>query len=266
MTDGWQDSYFGTRMTRGVKAILAATVSAFIVQALLDRITGGAVTGLLGLSVGGLKRGFLWQFATYLLVHGSVGHVFLNMLALFFMGPETERVIGTRHFVALYLVSGMLGGLGWLLLSDTPWAVCVGASGAIFGVIAAYAALFPSRPITLLVFYVIPVTMKAWVLAAVLAMTELMFLLGSAGGGIAYAAHLAGGVAGYVYTLVMFRGRRVGRFLRRPRWDEEAKARQARELDRVLDKIASQGMNSLTRGERELLEKASRRGAVTSTQ
>jgi membrane associated rhomboid family serine protease len=261
MTDGWQDSYFGTRMTRGVKAILLATVAVFVVQSVLDGLAGGAATGLLGLSVSGLKRGFLWQIFTYLFVHGSVAHVLLNMLALFFMGPETERAIGTRHFVALYLVSGMLGGLGWLLLSDAPWAVCVGASGAVFGVIAAFAALFPNRPITLLVFYVLPVTMKAWVLAAVLAATELMFLLGSVSGGIAYAAHLAGGVAGYVYTLVVFRGSGLAGLIRFPRRHTDAAARHRRELDRVLDKIASEGMNSLTRRERDVLEEASRRTA-----
>lgn len=259
MRSDWSGPYPGAGLPRGVRVLLLTTAAAFILQSVFDGLTGGGFTALFGLSLAGLKRGFLWQILTYLFVHGGVTHVLLNMLALLFIGPETERSVGTRQFVVLYLASGVLGGLGWLLLSDAPWAVCVGASGAVFGIVAAFAALFPNRPMTLLVFFVFPITMKAWVLAALLAVVELAFLLGSAGGGIAYAAHLAGGVAGYVYTLVAFRRPGWASFLRFARKDGRSEAALQRELDRVLDKIASQGMNSLTRGERNLLERESRR-------
>jgi hypothetical protein len=155
--------------------------------------------------------------------------------------------------------------LGWLLITSSPQAVCVGASGAIFGVLAGFATLYPNRRITLLVFFVLPVTMKAWVLATVLMGVDLLYMLGSQGGGVAHAAHLGGGLAGYIYTSVVFRKRLFGFGISvtppRPRPGPGAGKRAGvgqAEVDRILDKIAAQGIGSLTRGERDLLEKASR--------
>jgi membrane associated rhomboid family serine protease len=245
-----------SRMTRAVRFLVIFTVAAYLLQLFFDGITHGGFTHLFGLSIPGLKRGFVWQLITYLFVHGSPAHIFLNMLGLYFMGPETERAIGSRHFLLLYFLSGILGGIGWLFISDAPWAVCIGASGALFGVIGAFAALFPQRPVTLLVLFVLPVSMKAWMLAVSLAVVELVFLLSSPQQGIAYAAHLAGGVAGYVYALALFRG--LGGVSRAWRnWRRDAPASQV-ELDRILDKIAREGIHSLSRQERKVLEDASR--------
>ena len=249
---GWQTA----RLTPAVRSLIVATVAVYLVQLFIDGIARGAFTRLFGLSIPGLKSGFVWQLVTYLFVHGSPMHIFLNMLGLYFMGPETERAIGSRHFLILYFVSGILGGIGWMFISDTPWAVCIGASGALFGVIGAFAALFPHRPVTLLVLFVLPVTMKAWMLAVVLGIAELAFLLGTPLHGIAYAAHLAGGVAGYVYALVLFRGLGgAGRTWRN--WRRERPAQDA-EVDRVLEKIAREGIHSLNRQERHVLDEASR--------
>lgn len=243
-------------MTRAVRFLIISTVGMYLLQMFFNGITRGGFTRLFGLSIPGLKSGYLWQLITYLFVHGSPAHIFLNMLGLYFMGPETERAIGSRHFLILYFLSGILGGIGWLFISDAPWAVCIGASGAIFGVIGAFAALFPQRPITLLVLFVLPVTMKAWMLAVSLAVVELVFLLSSPQQGIAYAAHLAGGVAGYVYALALFRG--FGGVARAwKNWRREEPLSQV-ELDRILDKIAREGIHSLTRQERKVLEEASR--------
>jgi membrane associated rhomboid family serine protease len=243
-------------MTRAVRYLMISTVAAYLLQLFFDGITHGRFTALFGLSIPGLKRGYLWQLVTYLFVHGSPAHIFLNMLGLYFMGPETERAVGSRHFLILYFLSGILGGIGWLFIADAPWAVCIGASGAVFGVIGAFAALFPQRPVTLLVLFVLPVTMKAWMLAVSLAVVELVFLLGTPQHGIAYAAHLAGGVAGYVYALALFRG--LGGVTRVWRnWRREKPVSQV-ELDRILDKIAREGIHSLSRQERKALEEASR--------
>ena len=90
--------------------------------------------GLLALSLAGIRQGHLWQPLTYMFLHGGFTHLLFNMFTLYFLGPETERAMGSKHFLAMYLLSGLLGGLGWLWLSPNPYAVCVGASGAIFGV------------------------------------------------------------------------------------------------------------------------------------
>ena len=255
MANYWteQPAMMPTRgIPRGVRGLLIITVAFFIVQIVADGITNGALTRLLALSWPGLKKLFFWQLVTYLFMHGGVGHLLLNMLSLFFIGPDTERALGTRRFLLLYFLSGIIGGVGWLLMSFTPWAICVGASGAVFGVLGAFAALFPNRPVTLLVFYILPVTMKAWVLATVLVAIQLLFLVGSGEGGIAYSAHIAGGIAGYLFTMII-----TGRVLKKMS-GPSADTRTEKEVDRILDKIAAEGIGSLTSKERAFLEQVSR--------
>jgi len=269
----WEGAYARRRLTPAVKSLLMIMGGVFLVNLLLARAVGDLFLQLFALSIPGLKAGFLWQPLTYIFMHANVVHLLLNGLVLFFIGPETERSIGTRQFYALFLLSGILGGLGWVVITNAPWTSCIGASGAVFGVIGAFAALYPDRPVTLLVFFILPVTMKAWVLALVLGLMELMYMLQpGTGGGIAYSAHLAGGIAGYLYACMAFRGGEPIRGLFRmfrargnPRgWrvlrggrDKETVLQD--EVDRILDKIAFEGMSSLTRSERETLARASRR-------
>lgn len=253
-------------VTPAVKSLLVVTIAAYVAQWMLQH-AGAPITRLFGLSFEGLQHLRLWQFVTYMFLHGNWLHLLLNMLVLFMMGPETERAMGRRQFLIMYFVSGVLGAVGWLIISagSDPRTPCVGASGAIFGIIGAFAALFPHRRITLLLFFVFPVTMKAWVLALVLAGMEAGFLLSNAlGGHVANAAHLGGGLAGYVYAHTAFR-RGAGRggasplrgsiSLRLPKKEEDGI--DMREVDRILDKIEREGMASLTRGERDLLHRKS---------
>ncbi len=116
---------------------------------------------LFALSFDGIRRHYYWQPITYMFLHGGFTHLLFNMFTLYFLGPETERSMGSRHFLALYLLSGLLGGLGWIWLSPHPYAACVGASGAIFGILAAFATLYPRRRLTLLIFFIFPVTLQA---------------------------------------------------------------------------------------------------------
>ncbi|MFH0878336.1 MAG: rhomboid family intramembrane serine protease [Lentisphaerota bacterium] len=257
------------RMPPGVKGLLIVTVAAYFIQMVMNLLTGNLFIYYFGLSFSGIRSGFVWQIVTYMFLHGSLWHLLFNMMALYFMGPETERATGTKHFLILYFLSGILGGLGWLLISSSSWIPCVGASGAIFGVIGAFAALFPDRPITLLIFFVLPVTMRAWVMAVGLGVVELGFLMSSVNGGIANAAHLAGGISGYVYALTVFREVKFGRLFdafrnKKPQFtvlpgglSQDGPA--VEEIDRILDKISRQGIQSLTRSEREALENASKR-------
>lgn len=143
----------------------------------------------------------VWQLVSYSFIHQGVGHLFSNMMGLYFMGPETERALGTNRFFALYFLSGALGGLGWSLLS--PYGSCVGASGAIFGILGAYAALYPRREMILLFFPFMPI--KAWLFVLLLGAYEFMHTLAGPGGHIANSAHLSGGIAGYLYAAVLAR-------------------------------------------------------------
>lgn len=176
--------------------------------------------------------------------------------------------MGTRHFLIMYFLSGVLGGLFYLMLPSRG-VPCVGASGAIFGIIGAFAALYPHRQITLLLFFVFPVTMKAWILAAAFALLQLLFFVSGGGGNIAYSVHLAGIAAGYVYALVVFRPEMIARlrarFRPRPKHlrmmhkEPPVDSASPDDVDAILDKIAAKGISSLTKRERAILDEASKR-------
>ncbi|MCX7819664.1 MAG: rhomboid family intramembrane serine protease [Kiritimatiellae bacterium] len=245
---------------RIVWAIVGATVAAYLAQLFAWRAGGAAwILRELALSRGGVQSGRLWQFATYQLLHGSPGHLLMNMIGLALLGPEVARALGPGRFAALYAGSGVLGGLGYVLLDRHP---CLGASGAVFGVMAAFATLHPRRPMMLLLlpFFTLP----AWLMVLGVMLLELVYLVEGFQGGVAHSAHLAGALAGAVYTRTVVGGtwgigdglRRWGRRWEHPRGCSDA---GSEDVDRILDKVARGGLRALTRRERELLEAASRR-------
>src|ERR1035437_9668812 len=128
----------GERMPPATRGILIATGAVLFMQTLANMANLALPLGdYFGLSLDGLAHGRLWQPVTYMLLHGGLWHFFVNMLALFFFGPEIERAIGTRRFLAAYLLSVIVAGIGWILITALPqqyaWP-CIGASGAVFGV------------------------------------------------------------------------------------------------------------------------------------
>ncbi len=268
-------------MPPATRMVLWVTVAAFVLQIVFDNITRGGFTYLFALRRSGLTAGMIWQPVTYMLLHGGLLHILLNMLIVFMFGRELERILGVRRFLLLYIGSGVIGGLGWVLMSGRGY--CIGASGGVFGLIGTYAALFPNRPITLLLFFVLPVTMRARMLALILAGVSLVLMFGD--GNVAHSAHLAGGLAGYWFGAQLLRQARAGanRRLRRSLADVVGGAmRNARlrprltvqyhvpedeggddmvsmeEIDGLLDKILSHGVGSLTAHERRVLERASK--------
>ena len=221
---------------------------------------------LLALSMAGLRQGMFWQPLTYIFLHGGFLHLLFNMFTLYFLGPETERTMGSKHFLAMYLLSGILGGLGWIWLSPHPQALCVGASGSIFGVLAAFATLYPRRRLTMLIFFVFPVTLMAWQLVVGLAFFEFI-LANDPSSGIAHTAHFIGALTGFLYIDQLFENatlRRLWARLRdyvaqRPHFPRPTPPPPDQaEVDRILDKISSQGIQSLTKAERQTLHRASR--------
>ena len=247
-----------------VAGLIKANVAVFLVFFLLRP---GSLYGLLALSRDGVRHGFIWQPLTYMFMHGSFPHLLFNMFTLYFLGPETERAMGSKHFLAMYLLSGLLGGLGWLWLSPDPYAACVGASGAIFGILAAFATLFPRRELTLLIL-VFPVTAMAWKVVAGLALIEFILARADPSSGIAHTAHFAGAFAGFLYIDQLFESTLLRRLWARLR-DYLAQRPHAprpappppdpAEVDRILDKITAQGIQSLTKAERQTLHRASQR-------
>lgn len=250
-------------MTPVVKRLLIANVAVFLLQIFLGRY----FTNLFALSHGGGLLLTAVRLFTYMFLHstGLMLHLAANMFALYLLGPEVERGMGGRHFFIMYMISGVLGGLGWLLLSDGG--LCVGASGAIMGMVASFAALYPKQRLVLIFLPMFPV--KAWVLALGFGVLELILYLANPGSTIAHGVHLAGGVAGCSYTIAVFRPNlfhtdRIARALRgksasRTGDEPAGPTISTADLDRILDKISKDGMNSLSARERRLLEQASKR-------
>lgn len=249
-------------ITRVVAWLIGINVAAFFLQLLGDQLTGQRVSQLLGLSASGFLRQWWWQFFTYMFLHGGPLHLFFNMLCLYMMGPELERTLGPRRFLAVYLVSGVVGGIGWLAIQYPYVGYCIGASGAVFGVMAAFATLFPRMPLRVMLFpVVLPLTVPAWALVTVMALIELAFLLDASGGRVAYAAHLAGCLTGFALAWLHRRGFVFSAWLADRRRERATVKEQARreDVDRVLDKLAREGLHTLSDGERRLLERESQR-------
>lgn len=253
------------RVTPVVRGLIVATLVAYVVQSLVDMRTNGAATRALALSHSGVfGSGHVWQLLTYMLLHGSIWHLLFNMLVLHNFGRELETTVGPRRLMALYLVSGVAGGLGWLLMSAQGGGGCIGASGAVLGVMSAFAARDPERKLTFVFFPVpVPLTLKARTMVLAFAGVSVLFMILDVGN-VAHAAHLSGGLVGYWY------GRRLREGIAPeppwaasdrpvPPWHGRESAPDPADVDRILEKVRERGLDSLTARERDVLERASRR-------
>jgi len=137
-----------------------------------------------------------WQMLTYAFLHGDAQHLFFNMLGLWMFGVELERLWGTKRYVQFLVASALAAAVAQLALSALLGlhAPTVGASGALFGLLAAFGLLFPNRPVAL--FMVLPTTARNAVL--IFGAIELFFGYTSPMGGVAHFAHLGGMVGGWL--------------------------------------------------------------------
>ncbi len=206
-----------------------------------------------------------WTAVTYMFLHAGFQHLFWNMLALYFFGPRLEARLGGRRFMGLYLTSGVAGALGSLV---TPYAMIVGASGAVFGVMLGYATFWPRDPIYL--FFVLRIEAR-WLVILMTLMALYQGLHGQSG--IANFAHLGGFAGGFLYLRWIRLRAPAGRF--RARAAEVPRATGAdlerwkrirpdalhpvnrEEYERVMGKVALGGSASLTPDERAFLDRFS---------
>ena len=190
-------------MTKTVSILAGLMLICFAAPLALDPATRKLLAVALGLDATGIMRGHAWTFLTYQFLHGSWSHLVLNLVSLFFAGPEVERAVGPRRFLAIYFVSGMLGAAAWLAIVWPLDALLIGASASICGLLGALVALRPHEKYTVLF---LPVPLPAWLLVLALAATQIAHLmLGGASAGVAYTAHLAGGLAGFFTALALRR-------------------------------------------------------------
>ena len=260
-------------ITPGVRRLLAFTVGLFVATQILELVVPGLrVSSEIHHSLGLVPRkaatqGHVWQFFTYLFVHGTMLHILFNMLFLWWFGTPLEKRWGTERFLKYYLGTGIGAGFVVTLLSfavapgnlDIP---VVGASGAIFGLLAAYGVCFKDNIIYVMMIF----PMKARYAVFLFGGMELLVLLEQGFRGMGTLAHVSGMVLGYVF--LHFEGEDVGLIPRRPRRRgrlklvvKEKPAEENRQrymedkIDPILDKISDSGMDSLSDRERETLRK-----------
>jgi membrane associated rhomboid family serine protease len=184
-------------ITPAVKILIITNVVLFA----MNLIVGEAMTISLGLTPQAVfEQLALWQPLTYMFLHstGGLTHILFNMLALWMIGTDLERTWGTRFFVKYYLVTGIGAAATSLLLSifsnTIYYTNVVGASGAIYGLLLAFAMFFPHRMLVLFIFPV-PARIAVTILGAIAFYSS----LSGSGGGVAHTAHLGGLVVGYLY-------------------------------------------------------------------
>jgi len=145
-------------------------------------------------------RGWMWQFVTYMFVHSGISHIVFNMLALFFFGQAVERQMGSREFLLFYLLTGTLAGIfsfAVYFFTGTN-VILLGASGAVYAVLFAYAVYFPDSRIFIM--GLIPV--KATMLVIIYTALALFSQMTSFRSGVAHLTHLAGFVFAFLYFIL----------------------------------------------------------------
>jgi membrane associated rhomboid family serine protease len=269
---------FGFSLSPWVKNLIFINMGLFLLQSMQPFITG--YMAFVPMEV--LLRP--WTIITYMFAHGSFWHLFWNMLALFFFGPPLESRWGSREFLKFYLICGLGGAaLSFLVAPTSP---IIGASAAVYGIMLAFAMTWPDAPIY--IWGILPV--KAKYLVGVLALVSFFSTLDGRADGVAHAAHLGGVVAGFVYLRVnrpggafagfkrMMNRRKLKVVSEEPRPSVRSapaaggvgstarrlcatgeEEQLLNELDRVLEKISTQGMSSLSPQERKLLDEVSQK-------
>lgn len=176
----------------GMNCILILIIINVLTFILVPRLRFGE----LALSSYGIQRLKLWQFVTYLFLHGDILHIALNMWCLYLFGKYVLTRLDTRQFLTLYFLSGISGAVLWLLFNWGSVVPVIGASGAVFGVMMAAAMFYPNKQI-MLIFPPIPMTLKTFV--AIFAVIEILSEFSNSQGGVAHLAHLGGFLSAYVY-------------------------------------------------------------------
>ncbi|MBP7865837.1 MAG: rhomboid family intramembrane serine protease [Acidobacteria bacterium] len=228
---------FGPKLTAAAKVLIGINIAVYLVLT-VDRTSLNTDFGRVDLWLSLIPfrvwgSGEAWRLLTYMFLHGPPLHLVFNLLMLWMFGSECEGVLGRRRFVAYYLVTGVGAGLCQMGLAAIMPSIAgvpvMGASGAVYGLLLAYAIFFPNR--WLLLFFAIPV--KAKYLVAGCAILELLMTVSNFRDGIAHVAHLGGIVFGYfMLKRRTFRADLRYHWLRLKAWHYRRKFKVVRKSDR----------------------------------
>lgn len=268
----YQETSFGFQqgLTPGIKWLLIANAGMFVLQLILQSAMPTLrIERYLGLVPYAISHSFfVWQLATYMFLHGGFMHILFNMFALWMFGSDLERQWGTREFLKFYFITGVGSAILTFLLQFNSSVPIIGASGAIYGLLVAFAVLYPNRLIY--IWFLFPVKVKYFVM--VLIGLGILASWNQNADGIAHLTHLSGALIGYLYLKADWR---VGQWLSpvKQMWRRAKKQKgpilthttrkpdeMMDEVDRILDRITELGgYENLTEREKKILENASKK-------
>jgi len=262
---------------RVVKFLIIANVAMYVLQLFVDHSPGmpGPMSRWLGVTVDGFWQ--VYRYITFQFLHDpdSFWHILLNMLGIYVLGSPLEGLWGGRKFLVFYLACGMTAGIAYVIIgaaTSLPGNYpIIGASGGVFGLLLAAAVYVPHIQIIFL-FFPVPIRLASIIIFAGMLVNVASSISQAVRGdewkmyhAMSDVAHLGGAVmaAGWIWLgpgLLNLR-RAVPAQLGRGAWKRKMDKRIARqqEIDRILQKIHDQGINSLSRREREILQEATKR-------
>lgn len=280
--------------------LMCTIVAGFILQHVfwkwLGEGAGRSFENLVALTPDGLLSGKLWTLATYSLLHDPRHflHIVGNLLGIYFLGRFLLPLLGSKRFIWLFIWGVVAGGVLWLGVNWGGRGSLVGASAGVCALLMVFAAFNPDRSITLLLFFILPVTIKPkWLIICLLGFDLLGFLFYELGGGygiggIGHSAHLGGFAAGWIFFRYVHQ-QGASSFgdgstsIELPAWLKRSKRKPAEassyqvnvgssasssrgssgrhfdlraEVDRILDKINKEGFGALTDEEKRVLDRA----------
>jgi len=271
--------------TSALTWLLCVFISGFVLKTVLGEwiapTVGTNFVALFGLNAAAVKAGQIWRLVSYCLLHSNILQLIVNLLGIYFLGRELIQLWGQKRFFSLFFLATLAGGVVWLAVHwSTGSDPMIGTTAALVALLVSYACINPDQQITLLIFFVMPVTVKTkWIATAVVLFDVLGFLfleLPGKSNAIYYSNHLGGIAVGWLFYY--FIHRREWRTpdalpeIELPRWLRKSKQAVVApanykvnltsredlraEVDRILDKINSEGFGALTVDEKRLLDEA----------
>jgi membrane associated rhomboid family serine protease len=271
-------------LTWVIVLIVASFVAELVCLNWIGTIEARRLVASLELTPESLRSGHVWTLFTYGLLHqpNSILHVLGNVLAIFFFGRAVLPRLGSQRFVGFCVAAILVGGLAWLGANWSTPAALIGASALAVALLVLFACFNPDEPISLLLFFVLPVSVRpkylAWFVVGLDGLGLLFYELPQHVSPLnaAHSAHLGGALAAWVYARYLHHrdlpDRAMAAAIGLPTWFRKnrraapvrpvssvrhSSATELRvEVDRILDKINSDGFSALTPAEKRVLDEA----------
>ena len=279
--------------TSAIKILMALTIGVFALQQLFNVLfpspylpgtENAFMAQWFALSGENIRSFKIWTLFTYCFLHStqSFMHIIGNMLGLYFIGRILEPYLGRQKFLILYFSGAIFGGLLYVILHFNSMTVVVGASAAVFALMTVFCKIHPDRPITLLLFFILPVTIKPRYLllgSSIISVLGLLFYELPNRSNMAHSAHLGGIFLGVLFYRTVIQAKSLFSMfgidtvkISPPDWLKHRQKNRTnnlnysvnraprnelqKEVDRILDKINTSGFGSLTDMEKTTLERA----------